>query len=721
MNLKTFPKDTKVITLPRGGYLIDTSIGYVQIGSPPETVKDTMLYEKGVPRIFCLPKNFFHRDKGISVAEIEFPLYYNFFINKKKIVIICLEEHRSLFERVVKESLFGPDEINLKNDYPNESFHLIPNLKAEMDSFVNFRFEDVIEFKTFNKSKSVVVDGCKISYFNDKYEIVDPADSKNPIVVSGEVEYKVNFDLGHLSNKVFTPPPFGVTCLGYSHGFDPKSNTSGFILWFNGSGVIIDPPVNSIEWLQKSNVNSKLIDSIILTHTHADHDAGTFQKILLEDKIKIYTTNTIMDSWINKYSILAGVSRKEFTSLFDFHPVLIGSKISIHNVFFKFFYTLHSVPTIGFSFRYREKLFAYSSDHLNYPVKFNELLEKGIISKERYKELNSFPFEEADVIYHESGIPPLHTPIDYLNSLPEKIQKKIIIYHIPKKEFPKKTNLSLAKFGINASYIINVGENEFQKVYNILDIFSKVDFLKNFSIEQLKEVVSFLKRENIKKGEQIIKKGSLGDRFYIIVSGLIRVVGEGGNHEAEQKRFGNYQYFGETSILLNKPRTADIYAETDIESFTINKVSFLELIKGTSIEKKLLQLALNRDKDSWNTLKATNFFHKLTAVQKTELEVLLKRFKVNERTSLIKKEGSLKDIYFFHSGEVIQRDKNGYFSDFKMGDFIGRYRDFNLNLPSSVECVVKPNTLLFKIQGEAFRGFLKAYPGVYLRFFQSFE
>jgi metal-dependent hydrolase (beta-lactamase superfamily II) len=53
---------------------------------------------------------------------------------------------------------------------------------------------------------------------------------------------------------------------------------------------MVDPPVNSTEWLEDSNVNPKLIDSIILTHCHADHDAGTFQKILEEGKITVYST-----------------------------------------------------------------------------------------------------------------------------------------------------------------------------------------------------------------------------------------------------------------------------------------------------------------------------------------------------------------------------------------------------------------------------------------------
>ena len=64
-----------LIALPRGGYLVQTPAGYVQFGSPPETIKDTMKLPGGVPEIFVLPEKMFNWIKGISIAEIEFPLY----------------------------------------------------------------------------------------------------------------------------------------------------------------------------------------------------------------------------------------------------------------------------------------------------------------------------------------------------------------------------------------------------------------------------------------------------------------------------------------------------------------------------------------------------------------------------------------------------------------------------------------------------------------------
>jgi hypothetical protein len=46
----------------------------------------------------------------------------------------------------------------------------------------------------------------------------------------------------------------GMQVLGASHGFDPGASTSGFVLWINGRGVMVDPPLNSGDLLRKAGV-----------------------------------------------------------------------------------------------------------------------------------------------------------------------------------------------------------------------------------------------------------------------------------------------------------------------------------------------------------------------------------------------------------------------------------------------------------------------------------
>lgn len=43
---------------------------------------------------------------------------------------------------------------------------------------------------------------------------------------------------------------------------------------------MIDPPPFSSNALRKEGIPPSLIEKIILTHCHADHDAGTFHKLV---------------------------------------------------------------------------------------------------------------------------------------------------------------------------------------------------------------------------------------------------------------------------------------------------------------------------------------------------------------------------------------------------------------------------------------------------------
>ena len=241
---------------------------------------------------------------------------------------------------------------------------------------------------------------------------------------------------------------------------------------------MIDPPVDSTEWLEDSNVNPKFIDSIILTHCHADHDAGTFQKILEEGRITVYSTETVMQSFLRKYAALSGESIEFLRRLFTFERISIGSPVFIHGGEFHFAYRLHSIPTVGFTLTYQHKSFVYSSDHQGDPGVHKTLLEEGVITQSRYDELSSFPWG-ADLIYHEAGIPPLHTPVAWLNSLEPETQKKTTVYHIAKKDFPSETDLSLATFGIENTRYFETEEPSYESSYRVLDVLKHLDFFES--------------------------------------------------------------------------------------------------------------------------------------------------------------------------------------------------------------------------------------------------
>ncbi len=703
-------------SLPRGGYLVETDIGYIQFGSPPETIKDTMLLPGGVPKIFVLTDDMFNWIKGISIAEIEFPLYYNYFIKGEKTTIICNEQQLGRIKRVLQESIFGPKKLDLSIDYETTSGDtFIADLKQEMEYFRNNnKFSNLFEIGLLKKGH-FTYKGITIA----KTEENDFQISKNKELIArvpGKMEYKPTYQIGERLPEPYLPPLFGVTCLGPSHGFDPNENTSGFIVWLNHQGIMVDPPVNSTEWLDDSNVNPKLIESIILTHCHADHDAGTFQKILEEGKVSIYTTETIMMSFLRKYSALSDVPISYLMKLFDFIPVKIGKPVFIHSGKFKMFYTLHSIPTIGFHMEFQDQSFVYTSDHNNDPSLHKKIFDEGVISRERYDELSSFPWD-SDVIYHEAGIPPLHTPIKHLDSMPKRIKKNTVIYHIANKDFPDKTDLTLAKFGIEHTLYFKAKPPRFEQAYRILGILKNLDFMQEITIEKAMEFLDIVEEVRYKKGDLIIEKGTSGDRFYIILSGNVSV--DSGNLD-QRKIYSTYEYFGEVAVLTGGTRAADVKAENDCVLYTIRRDQFLNFITGTEFEKTLHRLIKIRTSETWNLLSNSNFFRNCTASQKTWLESIFIPEQRQGSGVLLKEGEPLQSIYIIRDGSITVTRKNQKVATLGVGAAIGSMQKMHRGEPAAYTFSHEKNISLFIMNKDDILRFVDHNPGLLMKLTYDF-
>ncbi len=709
MNVK---KNHTVRKLQRGGYLIETHDGLIQFGSPPETIKDTMNEKNGVPSIFVLPEKFFSWTKGISVAELEFPIYYNFFFRKLRTTIVCQKPQAERFKKVLRESVFGPDQPDFSIDYTdkNKAYDISP----EISYFRTMELGDMVEFATF-ENNVCKIGSTEISITENKdFDIYCGGEVISQI--PGTIEYEPKYLIGERLHEPFLPPLFGMTCLGPSHGFDPEENTSGFILWINHHGIMIDPPVNSTEWLLDSNVSPKFIDSIILTHCHADHDAGTFQKILEEEKVNVYTTKTIMMSFLEKYSVFTDSSKEYLMSLFNFIPVKIDDPFFIHGARFRAFYSLHSIPTIGFRAEFQNRSLTYSSDHNNTPDLHAELLEKGIISQKRYEELSSFPWD-SDIIFHESGVPPLHTPVSFLASQPEEIKKKIIVYHISQKDLPSDSKLAIAKYGIENTIYLDADKPEFEKAYRTLSLFRSLDFFKQMTLNDVQDFLGNVTEKKFSRGEKIIKKGDPGDSFYIIHTGNVSIKSEDGQYK---KILGTYDYFGETALLKDESRSADVTAETEVTLYSIEKDKFLQFVRGTEYEKIIFRLAENRDREAWEIFAESNFLKHVTSTQRIWLESMIESEVKPEGSTIIKHGQVINEIYILKKGSVeLTGQSNKKFILYR-GDIIGSVEDLFYDKPSSYTFSCHEEVSLYKIKRKNFKRFLEQNPGLIMKLQYNF-
>lgn len=252
-----------------------------------------------------------------------------------------------------------------------------------------------------------------------------------------------------LPPPTFFPPSFGVTVLGNSHGFDESGSTSGYVLWVNGRGIMIDPPPYSTATLERQGIRRCLIVGIILTHCHADHDAGAFQKVLTGSPVVVITTPTIYKSFIRKYAALSALSPALLRHSHRYKAAIIGEPLRFQGAIFYFTYTLHTIPCVAFRVEWRGRSMVFTGDHFNSPKDIDELQRNNVMSKQRADDLKNLPLQETDLLLHEAGIPPIHTPLEVLLKLPKRVKDRLYVVHTGR--LPKGCELRQAPTGTSNS------------------------------------------------------------------------------------------------------------------------------------------------------------------------------------------------------------------------------------------------------------------------------
>lgn len=708
------------IALPRGGTYVRTSAGAIQIGMPPETIKDVMGMKLDVPIAYVLPRELFDRRRGLSVAEFEFPAYYSFFLLKRRCRLVVLSRDVERRVRAIfQESLFGPatepNATEFADGYP-ESHR--PDFAKESDYFRSvpgkgrLTVDDLVEFVVMEDGKAAVAEGVEIELRDDLLVVRDQG--RDAAVVGATIslpprEPTVDPDSALVP---FVPPSFGVTVLGASHGFDPNGKTTGFLLWMGGRAILVDPPTDATDYLRQRGVAPKTIDGVILTHCHADHDAGTFQKLLEEGQICLYTTPHILGSFLRKYSALSGLSEDLLRRTFSFHPVRIGAPVHVRGGELWFRYTLHSIPTIGFDAFYGNRSISISGDTLYDPERVTEMFERGVLTRARFEDLVSFPAHHGAIL-HEAGIPPLHTPTTALAALPEEVKKRLYLVHIAEKDVPRGVGLRAAREGLEHTIRVDPSNTpRFGEAIELLDIFSMVDFLRDLPLSRAKSLLQVAHRLQLPAGERVVTQGTRGDSFYIIVNGTVEIVKDG----VPIKRYRAGDYFGEIAILLDQPRNADAIARTDVDLVAIDRNDFLAALRGSEMLVRLERMVRVRDEGAWEVLAQNSVLSALTSAQKTQLQMYLTPHDAHADEMLWRAGEVPTRAFVIGDAAVTLHGSDGDLKPFAAGAFVGEVDALRTKSPAACSARVTKAGRLFAIEGADLVRFFEDNPGVNLSF-----
>jgi CRP-like cAMP-binding protein len=92
----------------------------------------------------------------------------------------------------------------------------------------------------------------------------------------------------------------------------------------------------------------------------------------------------------------------------------------------------------------------------------------------------------------------------------------------------------------------------------------------------LEQLATRLAPVHASAGDEVIRRGDHGDRFYVVDKGEVEILIDG----EPARREGEGSYFGEIALLRDVPRTATVRAATDTELFALDREHFLAAVTG---------------------------------------------------------------------------------------------------------------------------------------------
>jgi ATP-binding cassette subfamily B protein len=95
--------------------------------------------------------------------------------------------------------------------------------------------------------------------------------------------------------------------------------------------------------------------------------------------------------------------------------------------------------------------------------------------------------------------------------------------------------------------------------------------------DRLAELAKRMVREELPAGAAPVIEGEEGDRFYVVLSGVLAASKYGGRGAAGVLHPG--AYFGEVSLAMGVPRTASVRAMTPCVIASCDKATFDEFIR----------------------------------------------------------------------------------------------------------------------------------------------
>jgi CRP-like cAMP-binding protein len=221
-----------------------------------------------------------------------------------------------------------------------------------------------------------------------------------------------------------------------------------------------------------------------------------------------------------------------------------------------------------------------------------------------------------------------------------------------------------------------------------IDVLRKVQFLSNLDESMLIKIADALTTVSFQQGDRIINKGDVGEVFYILKEGRVRVhdIGLGDSQYVDQV-LGPGDFFGERALLTGEPRLANITAEIPSVTLCVSRENFekilgpLQDLIDHAMKKRVLMGVPIFANSQFQPYEMARLADLVTEVTFNQGEVLAEEG-----------QPATQNLYIIRSGKIVIANENGMINNLTQGDYFGE------NLILAEDGAVSPQTITAEMQ-----------------------
>ncbi len=192
------------------------------------------------------------------------------------------------------------------------------------------------------------------------------------------------------------------------------------------------------------------------------------------------------------------------------------------------------------------------------------------------------------------------------------------------------------------------------EIASMLHLFSGFSFFKTIDEKNLEKVVRFFRLNKYKQGQIVIRKGEPGGNFFIIVSGSVNVLNDGGLTISTLEKG---DVFGEMSLICNESVSATIQVKEDTSILYIDRPNFQKILDHyPAIQLYFSRLMADRLTKS-NTIRSQDLSSGIVGnLSEIPAEALFQTLNMNSKTGILTvndlKQGTAR--FSFRQGALIK-------------------------------------------------------------------